>query len=105
MSKAEILQNEIIEGIKKIESFNENDRLKVHKIYSDIYNKYLLLSKEDFIDDYFYNQHLEFVKISSERHQTEIKNLLDEKYLIDIEDNFFQIKMSLRGMLPNKNIS
>lgn len=102
MSKIAALQNDIIEGIKKIESFNENDRLKVHKIYTDIYGKYLKLSKDDFTDDYFYNQHFKFVASSSERHKMEIKNLLDEEYLIDVKDNFFQIKMSLRGMLPHK---
>ena len=105
MSRTEILQTEILEGIKKIESFTEENRLEVHKIYNDIYNKYLQLSQEDFIDDYFYNQHLKFVAISSERHQTEIKNLLDEKYLVDINDNFFQIKKSLWGMLPHKIIN
>jgi hypothetical protein len=52
MSKRKELQNEIIEGIKKNESFNENNRLEVHKIYSDIYYKYLKLSREDFVNDY-----------------------------------------------------
>jgi hypothetical protein len=105
MSRTEILEKEILNGIKMIESFSENDRLKVHKIYTDIYKKYLSLSKEDFINDFFYNQHISFIVGSSERHKNEIKNLLDEKYLVDVEDNFFQIKMSLRGMIPHKIIS
>ena len=105
MSRTEILQTEILEGIKKIESFTEENRLEVHKIYTEIYSKFKQLTREDFIDDFFYNQHLQSIVTSSEGHTSEIKNLLNEKYLIDVKDNFFQIKMSLRGMLPHKIIS
>lgn len=105
MSKTEALQEAINEGIKKIESFNEDDRLKVHKIYSDIFKIYSSLSREDFADDYHYNLHLKFLLESSIPFKTEMENLLDKNYSgVDLENNFYQIKMSLIEMLPSKII-
>lgn len=99
MTKREELQNVIIEGIEKIKTFNDTQRLEVHKIYSDIYSKYKQLPREEFVNDFSYNQHLGFIKAGREVHESEIKNLLNENYTVDVKDNFFQIKMSLRGMM------
>lgn len=102
MSKTEILQNEIIEGIKKIESFNENDRLKVHKIYSDIYKKYRDLTRQDFLTDEAYDFHSSSIITGSNIVNIELNNLLDKDSTVDVSQNFFQIKMSLHSMLPKK---
>lgn len=104
MSRTEILQKEILEGIETIESFNETDRLKVHKIYSDIYKKHRELTNQDFETDEDYKSHVSSIISESNIVNIELKNLLDKESNVDVAENFFQIKMSLHSMLPKKII-
>ena len=53
MSRSAILQTEILEGVKKIKSFTEENRLEFHKIYTEIYSKFKQLIRKDFINDFF----------------------------------------------------
>ncbi len=104
MSRTEILQKEILEGVKTIESFSETDRLKVHKIYSDIYKKHRELTREDFETEDGYKFHVSSILTKSNIVNLEFKNLLDKESNVDVAENFFQIKMSLHSMLPKKII-
>ena len=104
MSRTEILQTEIIEAIETIESFSETDRLKVHKIYSDIYKKHRELTNKDFETEEDYKSHISSIVSKSNIVNIELNNLLDKESNVDVAENFFQIKMSLHSMLPKKII-
>ena len=95
MSKIEALKSEITESIKKIESFSENNRFEVYSIYSNIYNKYCGLNREDFDSEKDFDNHCERVKSKNYITQIELLNLQDPNSVVDVQSNFAQIRISL----------
>ncbi|WP_031453415.1 hypothetical protein [Flavobacterium chungangense] len=98
MSKKEVLQNEIIEAIKKIESFSENNRFEVFSIYSNIYKKYRDLNREDFESEIEFDTHCANIKSKDAVIQLELRNLQDLKSTVDVQSNFAQVRITLHNL-------
>ena len=104
MTRTEILENEINIGIDKINLLTENDKFEVQKIYSDIFNIFKKLSKEDFIHEIYYTDFLKGFEQTKNFIRNEIEDLITVKSDIYTKDNYFQIKTSLLLMRPHKVI-
>lgn len=100
MNKSENLENEINLAIKKISSLTENDRIEVHNIFLNIFNDYLNLPKEEFINEYYYSAYKKTIDRFKPFFESELSCLLDLNDNTNVLDNFFHIKGSLLMMIP-----
>lgn len=100
MNKSETLENEINLAIKKISSLTVNDRIEVHNIFLNIFNDYLNLPKEEFINEYYYCAYKKTIDRFKPFFESELSCLLDLNDNTNVLDNFFHIKGSLLMMIP-----
>jgi len=103
MTKSQILQVEINNAFEKIKLLSDKEKLKVHDIFLDIYKKYVNLTKEDFISDFYFETYKKSKIISRPHFERELKSLLENSDDdTNINNNFFQIKASILMMSPEK---
>jgi hypothetical protein len=103
MTKSNTLKIEIDTAIEKIKLLTKNEKLEVYNIFSNVYKLYLNLPKEEFINDFYYQTYKKSIIISKPLFEEELKSLLENNDAdTNTSDNFFQIKVSLLMMSPEK---
>lgn len=102
MTKSKILQNEIDIAIDKIKLLTENDRNEVHNLFLKIYNNFLNLPEDEFINEIYYNQYKKIIKNSSSTFEEELASLLKNDDNTNTYDNYLNIKASILMMSPEK---
>lgn len=98
MKEKQILKNDILQAIDRINDLEPNDNLEVLELFTNLTRRFRNLKESDFVIKSHYDIYLKSLRVSSVLYDLEVRALSNKEDYATSE-NYFQIKMSLIGHL------